>query len=461
MEDTSKRAADRAPDEKIRRVPTASAVLQDGSLLEMVYSRDPARTGFVIAKGGEHRAVVDHRLSDGRTLAPYSPQNNLLTHDVVLFPSGPEDYGSKTELLAAVQRFIHQYVDLSPLFEVIAAHYVLLSWVHDGFHELPYLRVTGAPGSGKTRFLLTVGGLCYKPIFASGASTVSPLFRILDSIRGTLVLDEADFRFSDEKNDITKILNNGTVRGFPVLRAEQNAATKEYSPHAYHVFGPKIIASRSAFDDRGLESRFISEQLGLKRLRRDVPISLDHRHREESLHLRNQLLLFRLQTLTTTPAPPEVDRSLEPRLVQSFGPLLAMIDNPRVTSEVMAMLRQHQAQLSADRGLDLDGRILEVIRDLINGTAVPPTMRQIATVFAERHSDELQRRPTPHWIGWQIRQRLGLLTQRRADGYVIADSEGSKLVTLFERYGLTAPTSPERSQSAQSSSAPAIPTLPP
>ena len=72
-------------------------------------------------------------------------------------------------------------------------------------------------GSGKTRFLLTAGSLCYKPIFASGASTVSPLFRILDSMRGTLIVDEGDFRFSDEKAELVKILNNGNGRGLSRL----------------------------------------------------------------------------------------------------------------------------------------------------------------------------------------------------------------------------------------------------
>ena len=124
------------------------------------------------------------------------------------------------------------------LFETIASYYVLFSWVYDSFNELPYLRVRGDTGSGKTRCLLTIGSLCYKPIFASGASTVSPLFRILDSMRGTLIVDEGDFRFSDEKAELVKILNNGNGRGFPVLRSE-SVGGREFSPRAYTVFGPQ------------------------------------------------------------------------------------------------------------------------------------------------------------------------------------------------------------------------------
>src|SRR3989454_5152262 len=199
--------------------PTVSTVLPDGSLVEMVYRPDENRTLFCVSKDGAFRYETNLLVS-GQRLVPYSPRNNLLTNEVVLFPSEPLEYDSEEKLIEEIRAFIHRYVDISPLFEQIASYYVLFSWVYDAFNELPYLRLRGDTGSGKTRFLLTVGSLCYKAIFASGASTVSPLFRILDSMRGTLIVDEGDFRFSDEKAELVKILNNGNGRGFPVLRSE-------------------------------------------------------------------------------------------------------------------------------------------------------------------------------------------------------------------------------------------------
>jgi hypothetical protein len=67
--------------------------------------------------------------------------------------------------------------------------------VYDAFNEFPYLRFRGDYGTGKSRALIVVGSLCYKAYFASGASTVAPIFHTLDLFRGTLILDEADFRF--------------------------------------------------------------------------------------------------------------------------------------------------------------------------------------------------------------------------------------------------------------------------
>src|SRR5689334_16882805 len=254
-------------------VPTVSAVFKDGGILEMLHDAEAHRTSFAFWRNGSWTCEDSHALNAVFKLVPYSANNNLIKNEIVLLPSAPQEYNSETELVAEIKDFIHRYVDVSPLYEQIASYYVLFSWVYDGFNELPYLRVRGDPGSGKTRFLLTIGSLCYKPIFASGASTVSPIFRILDSFHGTLIVDEGDFRFSDEKAEVVKILNNGNVKGFPVLRSESDGK-REFNPKAYHVFGPKLVATRGFFDDKALESRFLTEEMGQFRLRNDVPINI-------------------------------------------------------------------------------------------------------------------------------------------------------------------------------------------
>src|SRR2546427_11820182 len=123
--------------------------------------------------------------------------------------------------------------------------------MYDRFNDLLSLRFLGDFSTGKTRLFLSGRSLCYKPFIASGASTVSPLFHTLDAFRGTLIFDEADFRFSDERAEIVKILNNGNMRGIPVLRTMMNRQ-REFNPQAFHVFGPKIVATRGRYDDKAL-----------------------------------------------------------------------------------------------------------------------------------------------------------------------------------------------------------------
>lgn len=217
---------------KQKYIPTVSAVLGDGAIVETVYRPNEVQTAFVLSRGDQWKYETSIPITPRERLVPYSPNNNLIKHGVILFPSEPMEHDSEEQLLHEIQSFIHQYVDVSPLFEKIATYYVLLTWVFDSFSELPYLRLRGDPRSGKTRFLLIVGSICYKPMFASGASTVSPLFRIIDIFRGTLIIDEGDFKASTEHVEVIKILNNGNAQGFPVLRSEstpKESLTRERS----------------------------------------------------------------------------------------------------------------------------------------------------------------------------------------------------------------------------------------
>jgi hypothetical protein len=316
------------PEEKKKPfMPTASAVLDDGTLVELVYQPARRRTFLALYSVGRWTLQPHVDLDDVR-LVPFSPDNNLIKNDAVLLPSEPQIYGSEEKLLSNIREFLHRYVDLSRTFEKVATYYVILSWLYDAFNELPYLRLRGDFGTGKTRALLVLGSICYKPFFASGASTVSPIFHTLDAFRGTLIFDEADFRFSDERSEIVKILNNGNVRGLPVLRTMMNRQ-REFNPQAFQVFGPKIVATRGRYEDKGLESRFITEEMGSRPLRYGIPINLPDEFREEARELRNKLVLFRFHRrfevkIDATLADPR----LEPRLNQILLPLLSVISDP-------------------------------------------------------------------------------------------------------------------------------------
>src|SRR5437868_1462505 len=107
------------------RHPTASVLLDDGTMIEMVHSTELGRTALV--KWSED-SVQEHdevELPTLGRLVPYSPRNNLLTHGVVLFPSGVREFENAALLRSQIQAFIHRYADLSREFEEIASYYVL------------------------------------------------------------------------------------------------------------------------------------------------------------------------------------------------------------------------------------------------------------------------------------------------------------------------------------------------
>ena len=414
--------------------PITSMVLPDQTLFEMVYDSENRKTGLIKWKDVQMETAPFFKLEENWKITPYRPENPLLHQRIILFPKEIQEYSDDDTLIGQIQTFIHRYVDVTETFELVATYYVLLTWVYDTFNEIPYLRVRGDYGSGKTRFLLAVGSICYKPIFASGASTVAPLFHILDQVGGTLVLDEGDFRFSDEKADIAKILNNGNAKGFPVLRCEK-INQREFSPRAYTIYGPKIIASRNDYDDFALESRFISEDMGLAGVRDDIPITLPKGFHDEAQELRNKLLLWRFRNFAR-PRFPEahVDQKNDKRISQVFAPLLSLVADQDIRAQISRLARDKNDEMRSDRGFQMEADVLLAIRVCLDEET--PTITAITQAFIKQSGLAYERPITPKWIGSVIRKKLRLRTRKKHGAYVLGEGQKNKLKRLFGKYNL-------------------------
>jgi hypothetical protein len=419
-----------------RSASTVSRVLPDGRIIELVYRLAERKTLLAVYRGEQvsYETVVE--LDGGETLVPVSPDHNLIKHGVLVLPEAAEPFESPAQLVAEIQAYLHRYVDLSDGFTQIASYYALLTWVYDAFNELPYLRLRGEYGTGKTRALLVLGSICYKGFFASGASTVSPIFHTLDQFRGALIFDETDFRFSDEKAEIIKIFNNGNVKGFPVLRAQLNLK-HEFEPRAFAVFGPKIVAMRRSFDDQALESRFLTEEMGQRSLRRDIPINLPDAQKEEAKSLRNRLLMYRFQYLGKTAINDTLtDPTLSPRMNQVLLPLLSIIDRKDLQEEIGTVARNLEETLAVERSVTTEAQLLGVIASLAGGTASIP-VAEITRAFIERHGMDYERPITNRYLGSLLRKHLRLKTYKTNGVYVLSLKEDEKLKTLCARYGVS------------------------
>lgn len=422
-----------------REIPTVSTVLQDGRIVELVYLTEEKKTRFAVYKDGTTLLADSLPIDSSTKLIPISAGNNLIKHRAVLLPGAPEDFGDSENLRQEIEKHLYRYVDLSDSFRELTSTYILLSWVYDAFNELPYLRLRGDYGSGKTRALIVIGSLCYKGFFASGASTVSPIFHTLDTFRGTLILDEADFRFSDEKSELSKILNNGNVRGFPVLRT---AITQkhEFDPRAFSVFGPKVVAMRNCFDDRALESRFITEEMGQRPLRRDIPINLPEEHEREARVLRSKLLQYRFSTLPHIRLDASlVEHDVSARVNQILVPLLSITKDKELQKRIREAATTIELELRANQAATSEGELLEVLLELfINTTQETISVGEITARFIHRFGKGHSRPITSRYVGYLLRKRLHLIPHKRHGVYVLPISERPKIEALSARYGIEA-----------------------
>lgn len=412
-----------------------SAIEPDATIIETVYRPETLETALAVGQG-ESIAIVAEARRDDVTYLPIRPTNNLLKHGALLLPSEPAEYGTTELLLADIESYIRKYVSLPDYAIGMSAAYVLLSWVYDAFNELPYLRFRGDYGTGKTRALLVIGSLCYKAFLASGASTVSPIFHTLDTFKGTLIFDEADFRFTDEKAELVKILNNGNAKGFPVLRT-QVTAKKEFDPRAFVIYGPKIVGMRRSYEDRALESRFLTIEMEPGRST-GVPINLPDSQKDEALELRNKLLRYRFRNrLSVTLDPGLADPNLEARFNQILLPLLSVIPDEELRATIMEMARGLQAGIVLERGASADGQVLSIVHRLLSDTTMRTiSLSDIVSAFTAAFGADYDRPISNRWIGAVLR-RLQIALYKSNGVFVLVPGQGERIEALCKRYGVS------------------------
>ena len=94
--------------DKKRVVPTASAVLDDGTIVEMTFRPELRRTLFAVYSAGRWTLKDTIDIGPDAKLVPFSANNNLIKNEVVLLPSEPRIYGSEAQLVADIRAFIHR-----------------------------------------------------------------------------------------------------------------------------------------------------------------------------------------------------------------------------------------------------------------------------------------------------------------------------------------------------------------
>jgi len=391
----------------------ACVTLGDGSVTEQLFDhRNPSLCCFATYHpDGDGCDAYDGYLDTPAGLvAPY-PADTLLRLPNIHFPSAVGPYESDEQLRFEVSTFIGDYVATSEEYKAIAVHYVFLTWVHDRHSELPYLRVIGGWGTGKSRFLKTIGSLCYRPIFCMGVSSPASLFRLLDSFRGTLVLDESDFENSDESHRIVKMLNTGYQKGFPLTRTEKRK-DGTFEVISYDVYGPKIIATRREFKDQALESRCLTERMDGK-VRTGLPVSISQTFWDRAQHLRNKLLAWRFRNYNRIqPSTAVIDLKIQPRLAQIINPLLSVVSDERTKANLIEFIMNEDSRFREDRANTIDGRIVRaLLRIQSNGNPGYVSIEEL-TEEVNRSIPNDRYKLTNVKVGRLVNRTLGLPRER-------------------------------------------------
>jgi len=218
--------------------------------------------------------------------------NDEVFNGTVLFPNAQNEYGSDEQLYNEVRTFMDYWHESSTVEDrELDVLYIFLSYIYDLLPQLPYRRNLASYGKGKSAWEETLGYISYRPLILAGSDTAKSLVRRLDLWRGTCLIDEADFGDSTLYGFITKILNIGYDRktGW-YQKCDEDDGKKTLS---FHVYGPKLLATRKEFKDIALESRCLTVYGQANKTPK--PLFRDRQFLEQAQALRNKLTLWRFR----------------------------------------------------------------------------------------------------------------------------------------------------------------------
>jgi Protein of unknown function (DUF3631) len=228
-------------------------------------------------------------------------------------------------LLTDLQRFLRRYVVMSDAQADATTLWIAHTHAIDAAEATPYLAVTSAEKrSGKTRLREALELLVHEPLSTSNISDAA-LFRAVEKLNPTLLLDEADAVFkAREREDLRGMLNAGYRRGAVAYRmGGANKATLESFP----VFCAKGFFGIGDFLPDTLVDRAIP--IRLQRRTSDEPVERFRRRdaEAEGYTLRDRVAdWLEPQVDELQWARPHLPDELDDRASDSWEPLFAIAD---------------------------------------------------------------------------------------------------------------------------------------
>jgi putative DNA primase/helicase len=216
------------------------------------------------------------------------------------------------ELSAAIKRHVVMPDHVADAVAMWAVH----TYIVECFGISPRLAITSPEkGCGKTTLLDVVSRLVWRPL-----STAAAIFRVVDILQPTLLIDEAD-TFLRDNEDLRGVLNSGHRHGGSVLRTvgddHEPRPFATYSACAIALIGklPATLADRSITAE--LRRRLASE--AVEPFRHDRTTHLDMLARKAARWASDNADCVR-------GADPDIPAGIFNRVADNWRPLLAIAD---------------------------------------------------------------------------------------------------------------------------------------
>lgn len=230
-------------------------------------------------------------------------------------------------ILASLSQIIRRYIVLSDAEADVIALWIVHTHCFEAAQSTPYLAITSAEKEcGKSRLLELLELLVAKP-WPTGSVSAAVLYRTIDDLHPTLLLDESDATFNGNREfgeALRGVLNSGHHIGGKASRCER--AGDNFTRRDFQTFCPKAIAGIGKLPDT-VASRSIPI-----RLKRKPPGTSVERFRRRDVEPETAELCAQMAALAAEHSEalaamrPQLPESLSDRQQDGAEPLLAIAD---------------------------------------------------------------------------------------------------------------------------------------
>jgi putative DNA primase/helicase len=341
--------------------------------LEYELQRDTAAAGLRIRVSALDKLVKDRR-------AATEDENTALPHWNVEPSAEPVDGAALLNTLGQVFR---RYIVLPKGADIALPLWVLHAWTVDAGDISPLMvLVSPTKRCGKTSVLIVLYFLTPRSELSSNI-TAPALFRYIEDVRPTLLIDEAD-SFVKDNEELRGILNSGHTKA-----AANMIRNVDHKPRRFSTWAPKAIATIRTLADT-LEDRAV-----VVRLQRKPPGAtverLPRRDNADFAAWRSQAARWAADNFDKLADPDPKMPDLNDRAADNWRPLLAIADLVGGTwpeeARRAACLLSGQEQDSA-----IDVELLRDIRSAFGDADVIRSSDLVAKLTAD---------PERPWVEWK------------------------------------------------------------
>lgn len=313
------------------------------------------------------------------------------------------------EIYARLVTLFEKYLEFGNTTESKAiALWTMMTYVHPLFPAVPYAKLEGPRGSGKSKLCTLIANTAFNAVYASSL-TPAAVFRIVHGSRSTLVGDEMEGLARNPQ--MTTLLNAGYKRGSFVVRAGAKGQLASFDS-----FSPKVLASIEPVSDT-LASRTIMIRLapGRDASRSRLAVTEDG---EDWGGLRAGLYAWALtgwEAVIATPKP-EIP-GLANRAVELWSPLLTLAaaiepHSPGLVRELADYAARSVAPAVPTVALSDQDRLLVAALTRLTATGTVAEVSTVDILAVMRTVDAAAVLPNTQAIGFAL-ERLRAFRSRR------------------------------------------------